>query len=82
MSLCVDEPIDRLPKEVEMALLRVLQEALTNLYRHAAAQTVDIRIVCRQRNVIMTVADDGKGIPQEVIAKFPGGAAPGIGWQG
>jgi signal transduction histidine kinase len=30
----------------------------------------------------MTVADDGKGIPQQVIAKFRGGAAPGIGLAG
>jgi signal transduction histidine kinase len=30
----------------------------------------------------MTIADDGKGIPQEVIAKFSGGAAHGIGLAG
>jgi signal transduction histidine kinase len=82
VSLLVDEPIERLPREVEIALFRVLQEALTNVYRHAAAQSVDVRIVCRDGHVVLTVSDDGKGIPQDVLARFRGGAAPGIGLAG
>ena len=82
VSLLVDEPIERLPREVEIALFRVLQEALTNVYRHAAAQSVNVRILCRDGHVTLTVADDGKGIPQEVLARFRGGAAPGIGLAG
>ncbi|HEY3974182.1 MAG TPA: ATP-binding protein [Candidatus Sulfotelmatobacter sp.] len=82
VSLHVDEPIERLPREVEIALFRVLQEALTNVYRHASAQTVDVRIVCSDGYVALTVADDGKGIPQDVLAKFRGGAASGIGLAG
>ena len=42
VSLSVDEPIRRLPREIEIALFRVLQESLTNVYRHAAAQSVDV----------------------------------------
>lgn len=82
VSLLVEEPVERLPKEVEIALFRVLQEALTNVYRHAAAQSVDVRILCRDGHVILTVADDGKVIPQEILARFRGGAAPGIGLAG
>jgi signal transduction histidine kinase len=82
VSLSVDEPIERLPKEVEIALFRVLQEALTNVYRHAEAQSVDVRIVCRDGHVTLTVVDDGRGIPEEVLARFRGGAAPGIGLAG
>lgn len=82
VSLSVDEPIQRLPREIEIALFRVLQEALTNVYRHAAAQTVDVRIQCRDEHVALIVADDGKGIPEEVLARFRGGAAPGIGLAG
>ena len=82
VSLLVDEPIERLPREVEIALFRVLQESLTNVYRHASAQSVDIRILCSDGHVTLTVTDDGKGIPEEVLARFRGGAASGIGLAG
>jgi len=82
VSLQVDEPIERLPREIEIALFRVLQESLTNVYRHAAAQAVDVSIVCRDGHVTLVVADDGKGIPQGVLARFRGGAASGIGLAG
>jgi two-component system NarL family sensor kinase len=82
VSLLVDEPIERLPREVEIALFRVLQESLTNVYRHASAQSVDIRILCSDGHVTLTVTDDGKGIPEDVLARFRGGAASGIGLAG
>lgn len=82
VSLEVAEPIERLPREIEIALFRVLQEALTNVYRHAAAESVTVRISCRNGIVSLVVADDGKGIPQEVLLKFRSGAAPGIGLAG
>jgi signal transduction histidine kinase len=82
VSLIVDEPIERLPREVEIALFRVLQESLTKVHRHADARSVHVRIVCNDGHVTLTVADDGKGIPHEVLARFRGGAAPGIGLGG
>ena len=80
--MLVNEPIERLPREVEIALFRVLQESLTNVYRHAAARSVDIRILCNDGHVVLTVADDGKGIPQDVLSRFREGAASGIGLAG
>jgi signal transduction histidine kinase len=47
-------------------------EALTNVYRHAVAKSVHVRIMCRDGSFRMAVADDGRGIPQEVLAKFHG----------
>jgi signal transduction histidine kinase len=82
VSLHLDEPIERLPRDVEIALFRVLQESLTNVYRHAEAQSVDVRILCRDGHVTLTVTDDGRGIPEEVLARFRGGAASGIGLAG
>lgn len=82
VSLIIEEPIERLPRDVEIALFRVLQESLTNVYRHAAAGAVDIRIKCQNGSVHLTVADNGKGIPQDVLARFRGGVALGIGLAG
>lgn len=82
VSLLIDEPIERLPRDVEIALFRVLQETLTNVYRHAAARSVNVRIVCRDEAVHLTVEDDGKGIPDDVLTRFREGAAPGIGLAG
>lgn len=82
VSLTIEEPIVRLPREVEIALFRVLQETLTNVYRHASADSVHVRIMCLDGKVHLTVADDGRGIPAEVLAKFYGGSAPGIGLAG
>jgi signal transduction histidine kinase len=82
VSLQIDEPIERLPRDVEIALFRVLQETLTNVYRHAAARAVNVRIMCSDGHVHLTVSDDGRGIPEDVLAKFRGGAAPGIGLAG
>jgi signal transduction histidine kinase len=82
VSLLVDEPIGRLPRDVEIALFRVLQETLTNVYRHAAAQSVDVRMHYFDGEVHLTVSDDGKGIPEEILSKFREGAALGIGLAG
>lgn len=82
VALAVDGPVGRLPREVEIALYRVLQESLTNVYRHAAAHAVDIRLACRNEHITMTIADDGKGIPRDILSRFHDGSAPGIGLGG
>jgi signal transduction histidine kinase len=82
VSLDVEEPPERLPKELEMALFRVLQEALTNVHRHANAQSIVVRVECHNGTVVLSVSDDGRGIPYEVIARFQSGLAAGIGLAG
>jgi signal transduction histidine kinase len=42
-------------------LFRILQEALTNVIRHAQAHTVQIALTCRGERLSMTVTDDGVG---------------------
>lgn len=51
----------RLPPEVEMALYRIVQEALTNVIRHAAASHVGVILERRQGSVVAIVEDDGRG---------------------
>ena len=52
-------------------LFRILQEALTNVARHARAQHVEVRVVTRkgkERELVLHVEDDGRGIRPEEAA--------------
>jgi signal transduction histidine kinase len=58
---------DRLPAEVETMLYRLVQEALTNVVKHAAAERVSILLTRRPNGVSAVVEDDGSGfLPDEV----------------
>ena len=63
---------------VAVALLRVAQEALTNVHRHAAAGHVRISLAIHERTIELSVRDDGRGISPE----FESGAFSGVGLQG
>jgi signal transduction histidine kinase len=51
----------RLPPDVETALYRIMQEALTNVIRHAEAHSVNVLLENRGKSVVLIVEDDGKG---------------------
>ena len=50
------------PPEVEVVLYRVVQEALTNIVRHAKATWVHAQVALRGREVLLTVEDNGQGL--------------------
>jgi signal transduction histidine kinase len=52
---------ERLPSEVETALYRVVQEALTNVVKHSGADRVSILLARKSRAVVAVVEDDGSG---------------------
>ena len=47
------------------AIYRILQELLTNVARHASASELDVQLVKRGHDVVLTVQDNGKGMPAE-----------------
>jgi signal transduction histidine kinase len=57
----------RLPMGTEVVLLRVCQEALANVRKHAAAHQVAVRLSYADDMVRLTVADDGAGFDPELI---------------
>jgi signal transduction histidine kinase len=65
----------RLPAEVETALYRIAQEALTNVLKHAAAKAVSL-VVGRELGgspgVHLTVEDDGRGFDNDALIQAPG----------
>ncbi len=52
------------PIDVSSQLLRIAQEALTNVRKHAQARHVDVRLTQDAGKVILRVADDGVGFPE------------------
>jgi signal transduction histidine kinase len=60
-GLAAPSTLPPLSREAELALFRALQEALSNVLRHAGAQTVDIGISINAEGVLLQVSDDGQG---------------------
>lgn len=52
---------ERLPREVELVLYRVGQEALSNVVRHAGAKTVTVCLRRQNGEIRLSIADDGRG---------------------
>jgi two-component system sensor histidine kinase UhpB len=64
-ELHLPETLPRLGDEAEIALFRIAQEAVTNVVRHAQAQTVSIEVSMSPMHVKLDVSDDGIGIAPE-----------------
>jgi signal transduction histidine kinase len=63
---------------VAVALLRVAQEALTNVHRHAHAGHVKVNLAEEDGQIELSIRDDGRGISPE----FANGSFRGVGLQG
>ncbi|MDR3776419.1 MAG: PAS domain S-box protein [Terracidiphilus sp.] len=57
-----------LPSGVQIALYRILQEALTNVARHSGAKAVSIRFVRLAMGIEVEVIDDGCGFDADAVA--------------
>jgi signal transduction histidine kinase len=75
------EPDDfpRLAPELETAIFRMLQEALTNVFRHSEARKTWVTLNWRNNQVVARVRDNGKGIGKQVAELQPGSIGVGIG---
>jgi signal transduction histidine kinase len=63
---------ERLPGEVETALYRIVQEALTNIVKHAAARSVSILLMRRGGSAQTVIEDDGLGFAPDRVAAGDG----------
>ncbi len=58
----IDEAAPEPPPEVATALYRICQESLTNVSRHAGARRVVVALSAEPPGLVLTVADDGRGL--------------------
>jgi signal transduction histidine kinase len=69
----------RLGPEVETNLYRIVQEALNNIYKHAAASSVTIVVERRKDEIVLIIEDDGKGFePAEIRPNDESGRGLGL----
>jgi two-component system, NarL family, sensor histidine kinase UhpB len=61
-----------LSEEHELVIYRIAQEALTNVVRHADASQVEVRLQRTEEQVVLTVRDDGRGLPADAAASAHG----------
>jgi PAS domain S-box-containing protein len=69
----------RLASEVETAVFRIVQEALTNVFRHSEASKVWITLTQKDGLIVVSVRDDGKGIGRRIAELQPDSVGVGIG---
>jgi len=69
ITTCCDAVDHLLPKETEIHVYRIMQEALTNVVRHAAAKNVQVQVRNNCDSIEITVADDGKGFNMDKAPK-------------
>lgn len=66
--LMLNEDLEPLDIKISTVVMRIIQEGLTNVIRHARATEVSISLCKRDGNLILEIADNGCGITPEELA--------------
>ena len=75
VTVAGDEPAERLPLALEMALFRITQEALTNVAKHAQVQHATVTLTLAQSLTCLVIADQGIGFDPARLPKSAWGLA-------
>ena len=73
---------ERLPREMEIALFRVAQEALTNVRKHAGTKWLKIELQRRDTEVYLEVRDFGRGFDPAAVQTLGGRPGERVGFAG
>jgi signal transduction histidine kinase len=79
VDLNMSEDFERLPRDLETTIFRLVQECLTNIHRHSESQVATIRISRLNAHVEVEVRDQGKGMPQEKLFEMISSGTAGVG---
>jgi signal transduction histidine kinase len=82
VSLQFSDHFDRLPRDLETTIFRLVQESLTNIHRHSQSPAAEIRIARLENEVRIEVQDQGKGIPPEKTPELLSNGTSGVGIRG
>jgi signal transduction histidine kinase len=81
VRLDISEGFGRLPRDMELAIFRVVQECVTNIHRHSESKTASIQIARGTDQITMDIRDYGKGMSSARLAEIQTGRS-GIGIRG
>jgi signal transduction histidine kinase len=70
VSLDLPAAIERLDRDYELSLFRIVQESLTNIHRHSGSKTASIRIIRDDAALMLEVRDQGRGMPPERLSEI------------
>jgi len=70
VSLDLPVAIERLDRDYELSLFRIVQECLTNIHRHSGSKTASIRIVQEDEALVLEVRDEGRGMHAERLSEI------------
>jgi len=68
----------RLGAELETTLFRIIQEALTNVFRHSRASKACVSLERKENEIAVGILDDGVGVPDEILEFRPDSIGVGI----
>jgi signal transduction histidine kinase len=68
---------ERLSRDAELVLFRVLQESLANVHRHSGSSTAQVRLKMEGETAVLEVEDQGKGL--QAAVSEPGGRVGSLG---
>jgi PAS domain S-box-containing protein len=80
----VSEKFGRLSRDAELALFRVLQEALANVHRHSGSRVAHVKLLMDDGWYILEVRDEGRGLPDKLTSGSAAGPhlSSGVGLRG
>jgi signal transduction histidine kinase len=78
-SLQIEPPHLRFAPGLENSAYRIIQEALTNVFRHSGAHEAHVTLTQANGQLTISVRDDGKGISKHLTEFKPGSVGVGIG---
>lgn len=64
-KVMIDAEIPDHDKELDLVILRIFQEAMTNVLRHAEATQVQVALMRHSKSLVLRIEDNGKGISPE-----------------
>lgn len=77
-TLAIPHEFPRLTADLEIAIFKIVQESLTNVFRHANAQKATVSLEERDNRVFISIADNGKGIDNGLAQLQPRSYGVGI----